>query len=320
MSAIQITSSDKKQVKRTTTAFDQSMAFSQGYFLRITSATVPNIASVVSAAGVITLPQVYPVGRSALRVYVDGLLLPQPGVDYTEDSSLQITLAAGHVAVLNSSTSVIFIEWNRFLPGVRDQSFEDLTDIIPDVSAAVRDTGGNRTSPATGSNSLPTFADLGDLSNLTVSGGLGFAGGFWDFRGRVDFSAGTVSTFPDGATRTALPAPSSSYSGDTLSSVLGAVFYMLHTNRSGTSGGTNDQSYLVIGAFGSSSVDNGGPPTTGDQGTFWGGSPLAGLVYEGGVLSSPTTDIDLGFGVITGSNGTQYFLGRVGFLAIGVKA
>jgi hypothetical protein len=168
MAAIQITSSDKKQVKRTVTSFDQRLAYSQGYFLRITNTTPVTIANVISAAGVIALPQVYSVGREALRVHVDGILLPQPGVDYTEDNTLQITLAAGHVSVLNPATSVIFIEWNRFVPGVRDQSFEDLTDIIPDLSAGVRDTGTLRASPATAANPLTTFADLPSVPAATT--------------------------------------------------------------------------------------------------------------------------------------------------------
>lgn len=154
MSAIQITSTDKKQVKRVATSFDRSAAFTQGYYVR------PDVPTVIANAGVITLSQIYPVGRNALRAYIDGILLPQPGVDYTEDTPLQITLNASHVAALNPITSNIYIEWNRYLPGARDQSLEDLVDVIPDVSAAVRDPGTLRTSPATVSNVLITQDDL----------------------------------------------------------------------------------------------------------------------------------------------------------------
>lgn len=175
MSAIQIVSTDKKQVKRVTTSFDKHVSFSQGYSMLITDYTSPSIYDVVLAGGVIQLPNAYPMGRGALRVSVNGLDRPRPIVDYTEDTPTQITLSAAIVSELSPATpanTAIFIEWNRYLPGTRDQSLEDLIDVTPDVSAAVRDPGALRTAPATASNVLITQDDLdtaiNNFAGLTV--------------------------------------------------------------------------------------------------------------------------------------------------------
>lgn len=158
MSAIQVLTG--KNHKRTVTAFDQRTAFTQGFRMLITPTSSPTIPDVISAAGVITLPNVYSVGRNALRVYIDGNLKPQAGVDFTEDSPSQITLDPAHVASLNPLTSVIWIEWNRFLPGARDQDLVDLANVTPDIEDAVLDTGTLRSAPATALNPLVTLGDL----------------------------------------------------------------------------------------------------------------------------------------------------------------
>lgn len=147
---------------------------------------------------------------------------------------------------------------------------------------------------------------------------IGYATGFWDFRGSVDFATGTVSTFPDDVTRTALPAAQSAYNGDALSELKTVSFYIID-EQLGVAGPGVDRSWVAAGAASSTSVDNGSPPTTGDLGTRWNGS-VSLLQYEGGILSSPNTTINLGFGPITSSDTVQYYLGRIGFSAVGIKA
>lgn len=161
MAAIQIVSSDSKQLRRTQTVFDQRVSFSQGLSLLINASSSTTIADVITATGTITLPSKYPVGRNALRVYIDGNLLPQVGVDYTEDSTTELTLDAGHVATLDAATSAIFIEWQRFKPGVRDQDLSDLANVTPDLQDAFLDSGALRAAAANSANPLATFQDLG---------------------------------------------------------------------------------------------------------------------------------------------------------------
>jgi hypothetical protein len=146
---------------------------------------------------------------------------------------------------------------------------------------------------------------------------IGMAHGFWDYRGRVNFGTGVITLFADDPPRTALPVPLSSYSGDLFSEAPFVLWSIIHTEATAVPGfgGASDQSKINIGASGSSTVDNATP--VGDLGTLWNGT--ARLIQEGGVASSPTLDVNFGFGAIVGSNGASYYVGRIAFLAIGKR-
>lgn len=158
------------------------------------------------------------------------------------------------------------------------------------------------------------------IAPATGGSTLGVAQGYWDFRATVDFSTGTITPFNDQATRTNLPASGSAYDGDTFSQLLGVSFYPIIENNSGLGGDTNDGTQIYIGGSGTSSVDNTcNPPTTGDQGANWIPGSVAGFVYEGGLVASPIPNLDFGFGLCNLSNTAYYYIGRIGFIAIGVK-
>lgn len=159
-------------------------------------------------------------------------------------------------------------------------------------------------------------------SGINQVGGLGFACGVWDFRASINFGTGVITPFAtDNVNRPALPIPFTSYSGDSFSQLLGLQFF-ISDNFLGMPGGVGvDATWIFIGTPGSSGIDNSsGAPAPGDSGTRWAGNPALGLVVEGGVVSSPTIDIDFGGGVIGGSSSAVYYVGRIGFQAIGIKA
>jgi hypothetical protein len=146
---------------------------------------------------------------------------------------------------------------------------------------------------------------------------LGFASGYWDLRGKVDFGAGTVSSFLD--SRTALTT-GGSYFGDQLSELLSVNFYVINESQ----GFAVDRFVIRLGPDGTSSFDNTSPAgaITDNAPSLWNGDPglTSSLIFEGGVLSSPSVDENFGFGTILDSNGANYFIGRTGFQAIGIKA
>lgn len=143
---------------------------------------------------------------------------------------------------------------------------------------------------------------------------LGFASGVLTYRGTIDFGAGTVTNFPEWSGR-GLIAPQTVYNGDALSAVLQVRFGILMENISGFDGGSCDSARLVMGAPGSSNINVGAgsfpTQTAADTGNSWDGSinpPPNELVYEGGLLTSTT------------GNGSSWYLGRIYFQAIGIKA
>lgn len=198
MSAVQYLNGVIKQLKRNPVSSDQTLAFSQGYKDIFNQTSAQDIAAIITASGVITLSNVYTVGRDALQVWIGdptaGLVLyDEPGVDYTELTNRTIQLNGTLTAALSAPTSVIVVRWNRFLPGVRDQNLADLANVTPDIENAVLDTGFLRASPITASNPLASLADIttgGFLVNTNrhlksastgpTSGGIG---------AQIDFSA-----------------------------------------------------------------------------------------------------------------------------------
>jgi hypothetical protein len=143
-----------------------------------------------------------------------------------------------------------------------------------------------------------------------IEGAPGFACGFWDFRGSVDFGSGVVSVFADDGpdpARTWVPSAGSAYNGDLLASVSSIAFYIIDSNKAGFDGGTADYTLVGVSGPASTSIDSPIGDPGSDAGPIWDGTP-SGLVYEGGVLSS------------TPSHTGVWFIGRVGFIAVGIKA
>ena len=162
MSAIKFLNDN--EIRRDPVSSDRTTVYTDGYKNLITSASSPSIADVISASGVVTLTNQYLVGTDSLHIYVNGQRLVQPGVDYTELSLLTFQLSAGWLAIITAdpTNSTILIEWNRPLPGARDQEFNHLQNCTPAIEGAILDNdagGPYRISPATAANPLATIAD-----------------------------------------------------------------------------------------------------------------------------------------------------------------
>ena len=168
MSAIKIINANEG--RRDPVASDRVTVYTDGYKNLFTSGTTPSIADIVAGiggdpAGTIPLSNVHVPGTDDLMVWINGQLLLENGVDFTEVGLQKILLSAGWLALITAdpANSKIKVIWNRALPGARDQLFQHLQNCPPAIEGSILDDDGGgpyRTAPATALNPLATLADV----------------------------------------------------------------------------------------------------------------------------------------------------------------
>jgi len=153
--------------RRDPLASDRTTVYTDGYKNLFTAGTTPSIADIIAGiggdpAGTIPMSNVHVPGTDDVMLYVNGQLLLEPGVDFTEVGSQKLLLSAFWLGLItsNPATSKIKVIWNRALPGARDQELNNLRDVDPDLSDGVRDPGLLR-APTNAGNPLATLADIG---------------------------------------------------------------------------------------------------------------------------------------------------------------
>jgi len=167
MSAIKLINANEG--RRDPVASDRTTVYTDGYKNLFTAGTTPSIADILvgiggDPSGTIPLSNVHVPGTDDLMLYVNGQLLLEPGVDFTEVGNQKVLLSAFWIAVLTADpvNSKVKIIWNRALPGARDQLLQHLQNCPPDIEGAILDNSGSpqRAAAATAANPLTTFADL----------------------------------------------------------------------------------------------------------------------------------------------------------------
>jgi hypothetical protein len=129
--------------KRIDQAITRRLNTSLGFRFYADSTTTPSIAD-IHPTGIITLPNLYVLGRYNLSVWVNGILRSNVGPsdtlnDYTELNNRQIRLSEPirDVLAANETTSNIEIRWDRHWPGVRDANLSNLSNMTTDIEDAV---------------------------------------------------------------------------------------------------------------------------------------------------------------------------------------